>query len=118
MSWYSIFSGKKGILVGAAFLVLSPVVRAGDRVHSSARPISRSQTVSVAAVHLAVQPVTVSLLVPALQQPTKEPVYVTLRGPDGQLQRFPVEGGRSAIYYRQTILRPGESVTIQWTPAK
>jgi hypothetical protein len=41
-------------------------------------------------------------------------VYVNLRGPDGQVRRFPVEGGRQAIQSPQVIvLRPGSTVTVR-----
>jgi hypothetical protein len=65
-----------------------------------------------------VQPVTISFIM-APAQPATEPVYVDLRGPDGQVRRFPVEGGREAIRYQQSVvLRPGNSLTIQWVAAK
>jgi hypothetical protein len=57
--------------------------------------------------------VALSVTVEVPAQPAKEPVYVDLRGPDGQVRRFLVEGGREAIQYRQVTLRPGESVTIR-----
>jgi hypothetical protein len=64
------------------------------------------------------QPVTISFAVTPAQS-TTQPVYVDLRGPDGQVRRFPVEGGREAIRYQQTVvLRPGSSLTIQWVAAK
>jgi hypothetical protein len=44
---------------------------------------------------------------------TQKPYYVTLRGPDGQVRRFPVEGGPASIHYTQVVVRPGQSVTIQ-----
>jgi hypothetical protein len=67
---------------------------------------------------LAVTPVSISVVVPAAPQPAEEPTYVELRGPDGQVRRFPIEGGRDAIQYRQVALRPGESVTFQVAVAK
>jgi hypothetical protein len=45
--------------------------------------------------------------------PEPAPVYVTVRGPDGELRRFPLEGGREAIQTRQIVVRPGESATLQ-----
>ena len=51
-------------------------------------------------------------------QPPSKPFYVDLRGPNGQVQRFPVEGGRAAIQYRQVVVRPGEMLTIHWIPEK
>jgi hypothetical protein len=63
-------------------------------------------------------PVTVSVAVTP-PQTAKEVVYVNLRGPDGQVRRFPVEGGREAIQSPQVIvLRPGASVTVRWVVSK
>jgi hypothetical protein len=61
---------------------------------------------------------TLSFVVTAPTQPAKAPGSVTLRGPNGQVRRFSVEGGRNAIQYRQVVLRPGQSVTIQWVAQK
>jgi hypothetical protein len=44
--------------------------------------------------------------------PEAAPVYVTIRGPDGELRRFPLEGGREALQSRVIVVRPGESATI------
>jgi hypothetical protein len=54
-----------------------------------------------------------SVVVTVTAQPAAEPFSVDLRGPDGQVRSFQVEGGREAITYRQTTLRPGQSVTIR-----
>jgi hypothetical protein len=60
----------------------------------------------------------VSVLVTMPVRPAKKTVYVDLRGPDGQVRRFPVEGGREAIHYEQVVLQPGQSLTIRWVAAK
>jgi hypothetical protein len=54
-----------------------------------------------------------SVVVTVPAQPTTEPVYVDIRGPDGQVRSYEVEGGREAIQYRQVVVRPGGSVTIR-----
>jgi hypothetical protein len=56
--------------------------------------------------------------VPAATPQAAEPLVVGIRGPDGELRRFPVEGGRAAIETYQVVLRPGASITIQWRAAK
>jgi hypothetical protein len=63
-------------------------------------------------------PVSVSVVVQTPAPPAKEPLEVDLVGPDGQVRRFPVEGGPAAIQYRRVVLRPGEAVTIHLAPAK
>lgn len=45
------------------------------------------------------------------------PVYVTLRGPDGEAQRYAVEGGRESIQSREVIVRQGGSATFQFVVA-
>jgi hypothetical protein len=45
--------------------------------------------------------------------PEAAPVYVNIRGPEGELRRFPLEGGREALQSRVIVVRPGESATIQ-----
>jgi hypothetical protein len=45
--------------------------------------------------------------------PQTTPVYVDIRGPDGELRRFPLEGGPEALQSRVIVVRPGESATIQ-----
>jgi len=61
---------------------------------------------------------TIAIVVEPPPRPATEPLTVGLRGPDGQVRRFPVEGGREAIQVRSVTLRAGESVTIRWTPAR
>src|SRR5262249_34698982 len=63
----------------------------------------------------AVPPVTIAVSVAEPPQTATESAYVNLRGPDGQLRRFAVEGGREALSSRVGVLRPGESVTIRLT---
>jgi hypothetical protein len=105
----------KAAALVAAFLLMAPrllagggqPVRAGD--HSGVRPQAAPAPVrSVAA------PVTVSLTLAA----PAEPAYVNLRGPDGQLRRFAVEGGPEAVSTRVIVLRPGDSLTIQLAAKK
>jgi hypothetical protein len=43
------------------------------------------------------------------------PPTVNLRGPDGVVRSFPLEGGPEAIQRREVIVRPGESASIQVT---
>jgi hypothetical protein len=45
------------------------------------------------------------------------PEYVSLRGPDGVVRTFPLEGGREAIVVREVTLRPGEGLTINVNPS-
>jgi hypothetical protein len=110
---------KKAALVAAAFLLMSSPVLAGEHVRAGTRPAASPQPAPAPVAHTATAGVTISFAVTTSSQPVTEPVYVDLRGPDGQVRRFPVEGGREAIQYRQpVVLRAGQSVTIQWVAAK
>ncbi|MCC6420199.1 MAG: hypothetical protein IT429_18345 [Gemmataceae bacterium] len=40
------------------------------------------------------------------------PAYITLRGPDGEVRRFALQGGATAFQTRQIVVRPGQSVTV------
>jgi hypothetical protein len=94
---------------------------------TSARPTTPHPTVvaptPVRAVGYTAQreataPVVITVAVTPAPQPAVEPVFVDLRGPDGQLRRFPVVGGRDAIQSPTIVLHPGQSVNIQWVAAK
>jgi hypothetical protein len=119
--WHRWVSWLKGAGLATAALLLAPPVLAGGgggTYHSTSRVVARSGPApapSVVAPAVA-RPVSVVVTIPP--QPAKKPVYVNLRGPDGEARRFLVEGGRAAIQYRQLVLRPGQSVTIRWVAAK
>jgi hypothetical protein len=118
MSWRSIPFVKEAVPIAAALLLIAPPVLAGDRVHSPSRAAIASQPAPAPVARAVSQQMTISVAVATPSQPATAPTYVDLRGPDGQVRRFPVEGGRAAIQYRQVVLRPGESLTIHWMAAK
>jgi hypothetical protein len=111
--------GQRSLFVtGAAVLggmLLAAPALAGDRVHTPTRPATTVQSAPAPAtfVRTRAEPVSVSLVVPAPTQPGKEPRSVRLRGPDGTVRSYPVEGGPEAIQYvRPVVLRSGQSITI------
>ncbi len=104
-------------LVAAALLATVSPALAGDRVHASKSSTTSSQPATVSVPRAVSQQVTITI-VPAPVQPAAEPVVIGIRGADGQVRRFPVEGGAAAIQSGQIVLRPGQSVTIHWTAAK
>jgi len=118
MSELYIPSIKGTVLSLAALFLAGSNALAGDRVHARPQPATQHQPAPTPAIRTVTLPVTVSVMIAAPSTSMLEEAYVTLRGPDGQLRRFPVEGGHAAIHYRQTILHPGESLTVLWTPAK
>jgi hypothetical protein len=79
---------------------------------------TQTQPAPVQVVRAAPSPVTISLTVPAPASASSEPAYISLRGPDGQVRRFAVEGGAEAVSSRVVVLRPGESLTIRLTTNK
>jgi hypothetical protein len=57
-------------------------------------------------------------LVVTVQAPVRaEPAYVTLRGPDGQVQRYALEGGQESIQTRTVIVRQGETASFRFAAA-
>lgn len=49
--------------------------------------------------------------------PAPVPYAIAIRSPDGEVRRYPVEGGRSAIVVRQYTLTPGQAITVHVQPA-
>jgi hypothetical protein len=122
MSWRNSHFVEGAVLAAATSLLLvspvraGPAVRAGGGVHEIERSSSQPQPAPV--VRSASQPTVFSVTVTIPSAPPRKPVYVDLRGPDGQVRRFLVEGGRAAIQFQQVVLRPGQSLTIRWLTAK
>jgi hypothetical protein len=104
----------------AVFVLSSATADAGEHVRSGGGTITRSSQPSPAPASVVrAAPIRMTIQVaPAAPQPTKAPLEVNLRGPDGQVRRFPVEGGYAAIRWTQVVIRPGQSVTIRWMAAR
>ncbi len=109
---------KGALLSAAALLLASAPLRAGKQSTAQTWSPPPNHHVAAPVVRAVARAVTVSVaLTPP--QAAKEVVYVNLRGPDGQVRRFPVEGGREAIQAAQVIvLRPGSSITVLWVMSK
>jgi hypothetical protein len=107
-----------GAAVLAAFVLAVPSLLAGDRVHAGNQTVPRSQTVAYSSPRVASAPVTIAVVVAEPAAAANEETYINLRGPDGQMRRFAVEGGREALSSRVVVLRPGESLTIRLTANK
>jgi hypothetical protein len=118
MSWRYMSFCKEALFVAATLLLIVPSVPAGEHVRAADQPTTGSQPAPTRIAPAAPLPQAISVVVSIPQRPATAPVYVDIRGPDGQVRRFPVEGGRAAIQYRQVILHPGEMLTIRWAPAK
>ncbi len=118
MAWRSVPFVKEAALVAAAFLLAIPPARAGDKEHGATRRTPSAQSAHTHVVRAAPQPAAISVVVTTPARPAQKPVYVDLLGPDGQVRRFLVEGGRAAIQFQQVVLRPGQSLTIRWLAAK
>lgn len=54
-----------------------------------------------------------ALVVTVTRPPDPTPLYVAIRGPDGSVQTFPVEGGQASIQTQTYLVRPGESIKVQ-----
>jgi hypothetical protein len=117
MSRHAIPVVKHAVLFSAALLITTPSVLAGDRVHAG-RQTTTSQTAPAVVTKAAAQSIVVSVVTTKAAQPANERAFVDLRGPDGQVRRFPVEGGPEAIEVRRLVLRPGQTLTIHLALAK
>ena len=122
MSWHLVSFFGQGVLYAAAFLLAAPPVLAGDVYHTAKPPTAPSRPAPVPVVRAAPRPVAlvveVVAVLPTSPRAAPEPVYVDLRGPDGSVRRFLLEGARDAIQSPQLVLRPGDSLTLHWRPAK
>jgi hypothetical protein len=101
----------KAALCVSAFLLLTSPILAGDRVHSPQRP-----AVSAPVVRTVAHATTYSVNVKSAD-PSKAPTMVTLRGPDGTVRRFPLEGD-VVVLSSPVVVRPGKTLTIWWVAAK
>ncbi|MDB5311229.1 MAG: hypothetical protein JWO38_5431 [Gemmataceae bacterium] len=80
--------------------------------------LTASATHPVAVYHSATTPPTevhVAINIPGSWNP---PAAVAIEGTDGEVRTFAVEGGREALHSRVIVVRPGERVTVQLTPAR
>jgi hypothetical protein len=106
---------RASTLAGAALLLASAGLRAGDVYHAARQPTTRPATPIVRAVP---QTEAVAIKVEPGRPASSEPAVVQLRGPDGQVRSFALEGGREAIKYTGVVLRAGQSLTIHVASAK
>ena len=75
--------------------------------------------VTTPAAPAAPAPLVVRVQIPRSSLPERSApptALVGIEGPDGRVRYFELEGGRDAIVTRGVTLRPGESVTINFTP--
>jgi len=64
-----------------------------------------------------VTPTTPTVVVSIGEPASKQPV-VDIRGPDGKVRSFAVASGNEVIKPRTIVLRPGDSLTIQFASAR
>jgi hypothetical protein len=119
-------TGRTVSLVSATVLVAAAVLFPLTEAHAGGTngPTALTRTTPpatpapvVSTYRTATQSVTITV-VPANVQPVEEPLAVSIRGLDGSVRRFAVEGGSTVIQTQQIILRAGESVTVQWRAAR
>ena len=53
------------------------------------------------------------LIVTVSTPPEPKPLYVDIRGPEGQVRSFAVAGGAATIHTRDIVVRAGETATIR-----
>ena len=108
---------KRVALAVAVLLSLASQVLGGPGVYGSGRTTPRTTPAPTTIVRATSAPISIAIAVEP-PRPAAEPLTDGLRGPDGQVRRFAVEGGPDAIQVRSVIVRPGQSVTLVWKPAK
>ena len=101
-STFQIYPGDKG------FNSTMQIQRYYQVLERSRVQTSRPPAFSTSAVETSPGPNTIV----KLNEHASQPLMVTLRGPDGKLRSFPVEGGQKAIQPRTIVVRPGERLTI------
>ena len=117
MRWRAFSFVKGAVLSVTASLLLGLQLLAGESVRAAKSVITQPH-LTPAPIPRVPQAVTIAIVVTFPAQPATPPLAVNLRGPNGQVRRFAVEGGRNVIRTRSVVLRPGESLTILWRPAK
>src|SRR5262249_39358593 len=117
MSWRRVPFVKGAVLALAGFLLLGSSLLAGPGVPGRIYNNSSPQPAPAAVARAAPSAVALHIVV-GVHPPAAGPLPRAPGGPDGQVRRFPVEGGREAIQVQSVTVRAGESVTIRWTPAK
>ena len=118
MSWRRVSFPWQGVLIAAAFLLPAPPVLAGDVFHAAKPQATPSRPAPVPVVRAAPRPVTLVVVLPTPARAAPETAYVDLRGPDGSVRRIRLEGARDIFQSPQLVLRPGDSLTLHWRPAK
>jgi hypothetical protein len=118
MLWKRVsFAGAAG-LAAAALLAVAPPVVAGD-TYRAPPPAPQSTRPAAPRVVFVPAPPAVSVSVSVTPQRPPAPYFVSIRGPDGQVRRFPVAGGRATIQQPSVVvLRPGTSVTFSLLVAR
>jgi hypothetical protein len=111
---------KRLALGTATFLLLVPGVLAGGSMRSGSGYPSPSASAARSSARPAAAPVPrwASVSATVTMKAAPQPFYVTLRGPDGTLRRYPVEGGPASIRYTQVVVQPGQSLTIHVAPTR
>jgi hypothetical protein len=118
MSWQRVSVGKALGLVAAVLLVTGPAVLAGEHYHTPPAAQHPAPPPPAPTPRFAVVAAP-SVAVVVSTQPRPAPYYVSIRGLDGQVRRFAVEGSPAAIRTASVIvLRPGASVTLTWVAAR
>jgi hypothetical protein len=116
MSLRAIQLTRAAILSLGAVLLAGTGLQAGDRALTTSHAVAQPAPAPSPRFLPPPEPFTITL---AVTPPVaKEPVFVQLRGPDGNVRSFPLEGGRDAITYSSVVLRPGQSLTIHLAAAK
>lgn len=91
-------------------LLLAPGPRATSSFSNTVQPPVRVQVAEPTAA-----PIQVTIMLPPTAQPLEPSgATVAIKGPDGKIRNFPVEGGRKTLESRVIVVHPGERATIRF----
>jgi hypothetical protein len=86
----------------------------GPRATTSPAAPAARPPVRVQADDTTPAPVQVTITLPPTARPlAPQAGAVAIKGPDGTIRHFPVEGGRQTLESRVIVVRPGERATIR-----
>lgn len=83
--------------------------------------VAAAPVVTPARVHSRVQVTVQAPVETARAEVTPAPAdasSIAIRGPDGDVRRYPLEGGQASIVVRQYTITPGEAVTVRINPGR
>lgn len=103
--------------LGPMYRPLKGQVRHYDTWYVASPPVTSATAPSQPSVTVKQTPQAQDLEV-IVSKPAEDPVYVAVRGPDGEVRNFRVSGGQAAIQTQKIIVHAGEKMTLNILASK